>query len=331
MTTEIKRRAEACSVCRQFTEDQQKEPLMPHPTPTRPWQKVGVDVFTFERTDYLLTTDYLSGFFEVERLPSKTVADITYCLRQHFARHGIPEVVMTDNSPFNSADFRKFAKQYEFTHKTSSPRYPQSNGKAENSIKTIKRLMIKARQDGSDPLLALLDWRNTPSEQLGVSPTQILFGRRSRTLLPCSDKLLQTPYSSQARIALERAKDKQAVYYNRHAKRRPSMTVGQTVRYKHNSDPGGWRKGQIVEQLQHRSYNIRAEDGSVYRRTSKHIRPSAESPLVVCDDDGDDDLVETDLPTAPAAQSTTLNVTPAARLSERTDHQTVLTTRSGRV
>ena len=88
----------------------------------------------------------------------------------------------------------------------------------ENAVKTAKRLMIKAREAGTDPLLALLEWRNTPSEQLGPSPVQLLFGRRTRSCLPTANKLLQTQSSAVASEALKAAKARQAIYYNRGAK-----------------------------------------------------------------------------------------------------------------
>ncbi len=149
---------------------------MSHPAPHRPWEKVGVDIFTFDDFDYLITVDYLSGWFELDRLGAKSVTNIVHCLRQHFARHGLPLEVISDNSPFASAEFRRFAKLYEFRHTTSSPRYSQSTGRVENAVKTAKRLMIKAKETNSDPFLALLEWRNTPSEQLGPSPAQLLVG-----------------------------------------------------------------------------------------------------------------------------------------------------------
>ena len=79
---------------------------------------------------------------------------------------------------------------FEFQHVTSSPRYAQSNEKVENSIKTAKALLKKAADAGTDPYLALLDWRNTPSENLNLSPAQIIFGRRTRTLMPTKNTLL---------------------------------------------------------------------------------------------------------------------------------------------
>lgn len=70
-----------------------------------------------------------------------------------------------------SSAFNAFAREWQFEHRTSSPHYPQSNGCAENAVKTCENLIKKAKADGGDPLLALLDWRNTPTERIGSSPT----------------------------------------------------------------------------------------------------------------------------------------------------------------
>jgi hypothetical protein len=71
-------------------------------------------------------------------------------------------------------------------------------------------MMTKAREANTDPLLAILEWRNTPSEQLGPSPAQILMGRRTRSRLPTSNKLLETPLSFPTNRALANAKERQA-------------------------------------------------------------------------------------------------------------------------
>ena len=107
------------------------------------------------------------------------------------ARHGIPDKIVSDNGPqFSSQEFKKFKDLYEFDHVTSSPTYPQSNGKA---VKTAQRIMLKESEAGIDPYLGFLDFRNTPTEGLGTPPAQRLFGRRTKTLLPTSDRLLRQP------------------------------------------------------------------------------------------------------------------------------------------
>jgi len=285
MTTQIKEWISKCHICQRYQAAAQKEPLLSHPAPERPWQKVGVDIFTFRGKDYVITADYSSSYFEIDRLQSKRVTDIIYCLKGQFARHGIPEIVFTDNSPFTAREFQFFAKMWEFSHQTSSPRYPNSNGKVENAVKTAKMLMMKAVEDKQDPFLALLDWRNTPSEELQLSPAQIMFGRRTRTLMPTSNGLLETPSSQQTQAALSRSKGQQAFYYNRYAKSRPSLAVGQTVRFKVSDDADDWQKGEIADTLPFRSYNIRLPDGTIRRRTSKHVRFTSEPPIVLYDFD----------------------------------------------
>lgn len=78
-----------------------------------------------------------------------------------FARHGIPETVISDNGPQYSAEaYARFAQGYHFKHVTSSPYFPQSNGEAERAVRTIKELLKKSK----DPYLALLAYRTTPLE-----------------------------------------------------------------------------------------------------------------------------------------------------------------------
>jgi len=317
LTADIKKTVAGCSICEAFQMSQQKEPLMSHATPSRPWEKVGVDIFTFRNTDYLITVDYLSGFFEIDRLQSKRASDVIYCLKVHFTRHGLPMEVCSDNNPFNSSEFRDFAQRYDFKHTTSSPHYAQTNGKAENAVKCAKRLMEKAIEDKQDPFLALLAWRNTPSEQLGPSPAQIMFGRRTRTHLPLTAELMRGQYDATAHDGLTAAKTRQAAYYDRGAQSRPPIPIGNTVRTRWN-DGEEWRKGKIVDVLPYRSYNVQFEDGSVLRRTSKHVRFSREPPLVVRD--------ETDTPSQVPSSGATVaaNSTPPPTQTAATKRSTTL-------
>ena len=144
-------------------------------------------------------------------------------LKRHFARYDVPSVVFSDGA-FGCQEFRKFADNYEFGHHISSPRFPQSNGKAENAVKQAKRLITEALESGSDPFLALLEWRNCPSEQLSQSPVQLLMGRRTGTPLPMAECLLSTRTAGAAKSALTAA-----LYYNGSAKKRDSLPVGLTM------------------------------------------------------------------------------------------------------
>ena len=283
ITADIKKMISACAICAAHQSETQREPLLSYAAPSRPWEHVGVDIFTLRNQDFLLTTCYLSGYFEVDRLPTKSAKDVIYCLKCQFARHGLPLRVTSDNVPFNSAEFRRFAEEYDFRHTTSSPHYAQSNGKAESAVKTCKRLMEKAIEDREDPHLALLAFRNTPSEQLGQSPVQIMFGRRTRTHLPMVQNLLTGAHDRAAQNGLQKAKERQAVYYNKTAKEKQPLKVGDTVRTRWNKQQP-WTKAEVTKVLPYRSYELRYEDGTVRRRTAKHVRFSPEPPLIIRDE-----------------------------------------------
>ena len=52
-----------------------------------------------------------------------------------FARHGVPEVVKSDNGPlYSSGEFAELAKTWGFRHVTSIPFYPQYNGLVERTV-----------------------------------------------------------------------------------------------------------------------------------------------------------------------------------------------------
>ena len=162
MNREVTEFISKCETCNTFQSAHQKEPLICHETPKHRWEKIGCDIFTFNNQDYLCTVDYFSDYFEIDELhESKTGATVMGKLKKHFATRGIPDTFHSDKGPpFSSNKFSAFAVMYEFEYVTSSPEYPQSNGKVENAVKTAKNLMKKSASTSSDFHLALLDWRN---------------------------------------------------------------------------------------------------------------------------------------------------------------------------
>ena len=87
--------------------------------------------------------------------------DVINHLKSIFARHGIPETVVLDNgSQYAAQEFVKFAENQGFAYVTISPRYTQSNGKAERAVQTVKNSLKKS----ADPENALLSYRATTLE-----------------------------------------------------------------------------------------------------------------------------------------------------------------------
>ena len=50
---------------------------------------------------------------------------------------------------------------------------PQSNGEAEKAVKMAKRFLKRASESQSDPYLSLSDLRNTPTQGMDTSLTQL--------------------------------------------------------------------------------------------------------------------------------------------------------------
>ena len=225
----------------------------------------------------MVTLDYYLSFFQVDSLTTKTAVEVMRKLKAHLDRHGIPDQVVSDNGqPFASDSFQEFASTYGFEHVTSSPMYAQSNGKAENAVKTAESLLEKAAKSKRDPYLSLLDWRNTPTEGLNSSPAQRLFGQRTKTLLPTSNHLLKPKIPKEVEDKLTLKKAKQAMYYDRGAKELEELLPGDLVRIQPQPSKlrkrKEWTLARVEGKVDIRSYQVRTEDGRVYRRNRHHLR-----------------------------------------------------------
>ena len=111
MTAEIKDFIAKCKVCATYQREQPKEPLICHKIPSRPWEIVGSYIFHFQCKDYLCTVDYYSNYFDVDSLKDKDATEVIQVLKRQFARHGIPNRLVSDNGPsFSSFEFQHFVK-----------------------------------------------------------------------------------------------------------------------------------------------------------------------------------------------------------------------------
>ena len=163
-----------------------------------PITHVAVDMLTLYRKEYVVLVDYYSDFVEVQKVADTTSPTIIQFLREQFSRHGIPDILVSDDGPqLVSHEFRRFTKVWEFKHVTSSLHHHKANGEAESAVKVTKNLFKKALWDIRDPWLALLEHRNMSVETIGSSPAQRLMFQRTKILKcqqpqPCSSlKLLK--------------------------------------------------------------------------------------------------------------------------------------------
>ncbi|UYV73690.1 K02A2.6-like [Cordylochernes scorpioides] len=270
---EIEEMVYKCRICQESQPSQRKEPLIPHEIADYPWQKVAIDFFYLDQSVFIIIVDYYSSFPEVIKVASTSAKEILPVLKSTFARHGIPEIIITDNGPpFTSQDFTNFTNEWDIEHKTSSPGYPKSNGLVERMVQTVKKQLKKCRQDNTDPYMCLIALRTTPSNNL-PSPAQMLMGRNLRTLIPMKTTKLKPAFISTENILQQKRENqyKMKEYYDRNAKILPKMSSGEQVNAKTSN---AWRPATIIgEANQPRSYIIQNNEGRMLKRNRVHLRP----------------------------------------------------------
>jgi hypothetical protein len=261
-----------CDICQEHQSSNPKEPMIESPLPSRPWETVATDLFHWEQKDYLLVVDYYSHYVEVAKLDDTKSRTVVNHTKSIFARHGIPSVVRSDNGPqYTAQEYKQFSKEWLFEHQTSSPYYPKSNGLAEKAVQTVKRLLTKAKADGKDPYLSLLEYRNTPIDDVG-SPSQLLMSRRLQSILPTTTSQLQPQIVNPkvVEVKLRKKQEHQKRYYDIGSRALPPLKEGERIRVQVCDR---WKEATVDAKLSSpRSYKVRTPNGQEFRRNRVHIR-----------------------------------------------------------
>jgi len=139
--------------------------------------------------------------------------------------------------------------------------------------------MNKAKKDSSDAYLALLDYRNTPTQGLDTSRVQRLMSGRTKTPLPATRNLLALHVARGQHQKLQANKLHQAKYYNRGARNLPELNRGDVFRM--NLSPDSFKqedlvKAEVKAKVGVRSYEAATEEGKTFRRNRVHLRKSKE-------------------------------------------------------
>lgn len=210
-------------------------------------------MFHLNRQTYLLVVDYYSRYPEVISLNSATAGHVNQVLKSIFARHGIQSTLRSDNGPpFKSHEFARFKASYGIAHQTSSPNFPQSNGKAERMVCIVKNLLRKAY----DPF-----------------PAQFLMGRRLHTRLPKEGRLLVPSSKPQEEVATKDSKLKrlQATDFVRHHQARDLSPLedGTCVWVR----PERVTATVLSPAQRPRSYVVETDEGTIWQRNRRNLVP----------------------------------------------------------
>ena len=168
-------------------------------------------------------SDAHSKWLKVHMTTTTTSAVTIELMRKSFASLGLPEVIVSDNATtFTSSEFAEFLKSNGVRHVRTPPYHPASNGLAERSVQTFKAGMKKLQEGSLETKISrfLFNYRLTPHSSTGVSPAELMFGRKLRSLLDCLQPHLQTKADT--------CRDNQTRGHDSHAKLR-NFSVGDFV------------------------------------------------------------------------------------------------------
>ncbi len=273
---QIEQRVNKCLPCQQRQNALPKQPLEPLEVPTRAWQILGGDIFFWNGREFLLTDDYYSKFPVVREIlkGQSNSATVVNLLKSVFSEHGKPERYITDNGPhFVSTQFEKFAKEWDFEHVRSSPRYPKSHGFIERQIQTVKNIFDKAHAAGQDIQKALLCFRTTPVDSVLPSPAEMLTNRKFLSNIP---QVIRNK-DPNAETIVNRLGARQAQMKACHdrfgTQHRAPFLVNQPV-FAYNTMSKQWAPGKVCLVHSDRSVSILMDSGVIYRRNTAHVRPN---------------------------------------------------------
>jgi hypothetical protein len=188
---DVNAKVRACNPCQFFT-GKQKLPAMPL-VPVKveaPFQQWGLDFIgeinphsSAQHRWILTATDYFTKW--VEAIPTRKATDtvvIEFLEENILARFGCPRKIITDNAQaFKSMAMISFCQKYNIVLGHSTAYYPQGNGLAESSNKSLINIIKKVLKENKKSWhlhLKYALWANRigTKKSIGTSPFQMVYG-----------------------------------------------------------------------------------------------------------------------------------------------------------
>ena len=296
MDAAIRNHRASCDTCNRIAPSQSREPIIMTCSPEWPFQQIALDLFYVGHQAYLACADRLTGWLMVfhPKPGQASAGNLVSICRGIFQAYGVPEEISSDGGPpFTSDRFLSFLEFWGVSHRLSSVGYAQSNGRAELAVKAAKRIVLgNTTADGSldndRAARAILQYRNTPVQGLGISPAQLLLHRQLRDHLPAHPTFYK-PHpewiiaANQREKLLAKRNAKMAEAYNRTAHSLPDLQVSDFVAIQDQHTKRWERSGRVVEVMPNRQYRIRVDgSGRVTLRNRRFLRKVAPSqPQVI--------------------------------------------------
>ena len=267
MDKQVEAFVRCCYPCQLVGPRGKPEPLRPTELPEGPWQEIGIDLLEINSTSHLLVVvDYFSRWVEAIFLHKTDASHVIKSLESIFRTHGLPNIVRSDNAPpFSSREFKGFLEYLGIVHKKGVPYWPQSNGEVERCNETLLKIVRIAEVESRDWKKELSDflfhYRVTPHTVTGLSPAELLMGRKLRDKLPklqiSGEQATEADWQKLMKEREYRAKMKQKTYADKKRGARPSdIAVGDRVLLKQS------RENKLSTNFERHPYKVVRRDGN---------------------------------------------------------------------
>ena len=267
MGKDLEDKVKQCTSCQRSRKSPPVAPLHPWEWPRRPWSRLHLDYAgPFMGRMFLIIVDAHSKWLDIHAMHGATSQATIEKLRQSFATHGLPEIIVTDNgSNFTSAEFEEFLRLNGIKHVRSAPFHPSSNGLAERAVQSFKAGMKRMNGGTVETKLSrfLMTYRITPHSTTGLSPAQMLMNRQPRTRLDLVRPDIQRRVNNRQYAQKEN--------HDQHAKPR-LFNVGDPIYVENFAQGPRWLAGHSVAVTGYRVYTVQFDDGRVWKRHVDHIR-----------------------------------------------------------
>ena len=263
-----------CTSCGQFQNKPDKPSIHPWMMPEKPWSRLHLDhAINFLGRNWLVLVDAYSKYPCIHPTTSTSSKSTTAILEQEFAHFGYPHTLVTDNATtFMSQEFQAWCKQRGIVHLTGAPYHPATNGAAERLIQSFKQALRKSSLPPKEALQEfLMQYRRIPFAS-GLSPSELLNGRRIRTkidtLVPSIPHLLQGRQSKHSN-----AEDSEVVSKVEHHYSLGDPCYALYFGPRRDRDPR-WVPAIVTKVHGTRSVNVRViPRGPTWRRHLDQLRP----------------------------------------------------------
>jgi hypothetical protein len=274
ITEDIESVVRGCQECQAWGPATAEVEVQPTPWPQEPWSMLNIDLAgPIAGKTLLIVVDQMSKWLEVAILKRTDSTTIIEELRKMFASFGMPRTIMADNATyFQSEEMRQFCAHNGIRLAASAPYHPRTNGLAERNVQSVKAALSKMK-DGTTSMQTTISrylcaQHNTPQTTTGMTPAELLCGRKLRTRLDAMKPSAQeNVFRNQERI-------------NR-GRQAPEFLVGDQVfarEFPRSTGTPRYVRGTIVDRRGNFSYVIRLTTGAEIHRHVDHLKMAHDPP-----------------------------------------------------